>query len=141
MKILFVEDQLAFANMIVNSLEGLPIYHVESLSEAKEWLRKNRADLILIDLGLTDSQGLDTLRAFKDCRAPKVVISGRYDIVSKAYESGANDYIVKTTPLPDLLDRIMFNVEKARPRKRFSDSTFIQIKACFEAARPELTYA
>lgn len=142
MKILLVEDQLAFANILVRSLDGLNIHHVETIAAAREWLNKNRADLILLDLGLSDSQGLDTLRAIKDVKVPKVVISGRYDITAEAHELGATDYVVKTTMLSDIVDRIMFNVSKIKPRKRLSEKVFGEIKMCFERerfARLELT--
>lgn len=135
MKILLVEDQLAFANMLARLLEGLDIHHVETMAEAREWLSDNRADLILLDLGLSDSQGLGTLRALKDIKTPKVVISGRFDISSEAYHEGAIDYIPKTTQVGEIVERVMFNVAKVRPRKRFSDNVFSEIRACFEQSR------
>lgn len=144
MRILMIEDQPHFSGLVRNMLEGVDIDVAETMAEAKNLLRENRYDLILVDLGLPDSDGVGTLRALKDRKTPKVVLTGRFDLVSEAAELGCADYVYKTMELSDLYERLMFNISKVERvrRPRFSPEVFGQIRACFE--RPverELTYA
>jgi DNA-binding response OmpR family regulator len=145
MKILMIEDQPAFSQMMVHLMEGLDIEVVDTLGAAIERLEAQRYDLLMVDLGLPDSQGIGTIRALRKWKTPKVVISGRFDISEEvAKEPGVIDYVAKTTPLGELSERIMFNVAKVRPRKRFTDNVFHELRACFERDRAwvgELTTA
>lgn len=145
MKILMIEDQRFFADMVVHSLEGLNIEVVENLAGAKAKLSRGGYNLVLVDLSLPDSQGIGTLRELAQYKVPKVVLTARFDISGEVAQYGVCDYIVKQEEGPvGIYERIMFNVakiEKAK-RPRFSAETFSQIRACFE--RPvelELTTA
>ena len=130
-----IEDQVCFSDLIITVLEGLDIEAVESLKEAKEKLDIQRYDMLLIDLNLPDSQGLDTLRRLSHYKIPKVVLTGQFDLSEEA-SSMCEDYLIKSD-ISTIYERIMFNVAKIRKAKRprFSNETFEQIKACFEGSR------
>lgn len=134
MKILMIEDQRHFAEMIVHGLEGLDIEVVESLGDAQKRLNEERYDLVFVDLGLPDSQGMETLRALRGYKIPKVVLTGRFDIAQEAaQEPFVQDFVVKTEFI-GLYERLLFNVAKVRKTKkpRFEAQVFEQIRACFE---------
>lgn len=140
-KILMIEDQSHFAEMVVHLLEGLDIDVVGTLNAAKERLATKRYGLVLVDLGLPDSQGLDTLRALKGFKVPMVVLTARFDLSEGASTCGAIDYVVKTTEMSDLYERLMFNVSKVRkPKLRFAPDVFSKLQECLQSSAPaELT--
>ncbi len=71
----------------------------ECLSSALETLREKKFDLVLLDLGLPDSQGLETFQKLHQAypETPVVVLSGLMDerLALEAVQSGAQDYLVK----------------------------------------------
>ena len=85
-RVLLVEDNLGDARLLYEGLEeALPgqfqMTHVRRLSEALEFLWKEPCDVVLLDLGLPDSHGIDTLiltRA-QAPSAPIVVLTGFQD--------------------------------------------------------------
>ncbi len=103
MKILIVEDHSGFAYLIKQYLklnfnpEELFVTHAESLKEGLEQLKGH--DVVLLDLGLPDSQGIDTLKSFIDYDpfTPVVVLTGLDDdnIAREALQKGAQDYLIK----------------------------------------------
>ena len=65
-RVLLVEDNLGDARLLYEGMEeALPgqfqMTHVRQLSEALEYLWKEPCDVVLLDLGLPDSHGIDTL--------------------------------------------------------------------------------
>jgi two-component system sensor kinase FixL len=80
-----------------------------SLSEANELLSRNKYDIILLDLGLPDSQGIETVRNIHKFipNTPIVVLTGLddEDIGLKAIKTGAEDYMTKGKSLEYVLVR------------------------------------
>lgn len=72
---------------------------VECMLEAEKYLAKSVVDVILLDLGLPDAQGLGAIRRAHAAapRIPLVVITGRDDesLALEALQEGAQDYLVK----------------------------------------------
>ena len=72
---------------------------VESMSEAEKYLAKHSVDIILLDLGLPDSQGLEAIRRAQVAapRVPLVVLTGLDDeaLAAQALREGAQDYLIK----------------------------------------------
>ena len=70
----------------------------------------NQPDLVILDLGLPDMQGLELLRQIRSAREdlPIVVLSSRGDEVTKveALDLGADDYVTKPFGMEELLARI-----------------------------------
>jgi len=104
-KVLLVEDSPSDADLIMEGLEDagighFDITHVDNLADAQKKLESDDAvDSVLLDLGLPDSQGLDTLRkVLKYSRdIPVIVLTGLNDdeIGREAMQIGADDYLVK----------------------------------------------
>ena len=104
LQVLVVEDNPADADLARETLPetGLVSFGVEfapRLSDAIERLKRGGLDLIIVDLGLPDSQGLETFRRIRDA-APHVatiVLTGNDDLEQAitAVRDGAQDYLVK----------------------------------------------
>lgn len=138
MIILLVEDDTYFSQYITYELKGVQVLVAGTLAVAKDILKAAVPALMVIDLGLPDSRGLATLEAFKSFVGPKIVITATCkDLVNECAALGAVDYIRKDCDMEGVVARIQFNIEKHRPRERFSESVFSQIQACLASA-PQL---
>jgi DNA-binding NarL/FixJ family response regulator len=101
--VLAVEDSAADFNLLRLSLsESSQCYQLDCakrLSDGLSKLGKQRADVVLLDLNLPDSQGRDTIRKIMQHapHVPVLVLSGSDDdwIALEAVRYGAQDYIVK----------------------------------------------
>ena len=116
LRILYVEDNPSDAELLIEGLraEGAHtafIVHVSRLSEAQAALRRERFDVVLLDLGLPDSDGLDTLRSLLEDapNRPVVVLTGLddEDVGAAAMREGAQDYLVKGHASRNPLTRTM----------------------------------
>ncbi len=78
---------------------AVELTHVEQLGQALAILAKEPFDLVLVDLSLPDSQGLDTVLQMLETRPslPVIVMSGLEDqsLAVEAVKAGAQDYLVK----------------------------------------------
>lgn len=150
LKILLVEDNPVDVLRVQDALRSekngsFSISSVESLAEAKEILEKEEFHLILLDLGLPDSQGLDTFCGMRDVApdVPIVVLSGLDDegIAVEAMSQGGQDYLSKESwdsrtivrSLNYAVERhkILRNWQQAERSARESESRF---KAVFEGS-------
>ena len=129
-KILLVEDDPDDVWVMRNLLsdrwdEPYDMVQVELLSTAVERCEEDRFDVILLDLSLPDSAGLETfftMHAHAD-DVPIVVLSGQSDetVAVKAVQAGAEDYIVKGQINDRMLVRsIRYAIERSR-RHRAED--------------------
>jgi len=114
-RLLLVEDQDADALYLETLLDERPpspkMVRARRLGAALELLDDLVVDLVLLDLNLPDSRGLETLHRLRR-RAPDlavVVLSGQSDVAlaAEAVESGAQDYLVKGRFDAELLDRAL----------------------------------
>jgi len=115
-EVLLVEDNLGDAGLLYAGLEeAVPgqfeMTHVRRLSEALEYLWEETCDVVLLDLGLPDSHGLDTLVVMRAQApgVPIVVLTGFQDeaLAVEALKGGAQDYLVKGQVDGKLLGRTM----------------------------------
>jgi len=104
LQILLIEDNPGDADLIVELLprDGPVVFeinNVDRLSKALECVSKGRFDLVLLDLGLPDSDGLETLRAIRThfARLAIVVLTGNNDeqLGLASIQEGAQDYLIK----------------------------------------------
>ena len=111
LKVLIVDDEPPIRKLLRMGL-GTQGYHIIDAPNAKTALELMAAepDLVILDLGLPDMQGLDLLRQIRQLRAdvPIVVLSSRGDEVAKveALDLGADDYVTKPFGMDELLARI-----------------------------------
>ncbi|MEU4654089.1 response regulator transcription factor [Streptomyces sp. NPDC023723] len=109
MRVLLIEDDERLADALTTALveRGHP---VERVSRADEGLRrKDRADFVLLDLGLPDMDGLDMLRQLRRVSAvPVIVLTARGDerTVLQGLSQGADDYLTKPFRIKELLARM-----------------------------------
>ena len=125
--ILLVEDDpddvWVMRNLLGDRWDGpFKLTHVELLSAGLERLREFPFDIILLDLSLPDSQGLETFFTMHAHAAdvPIVVLSGYNDesTAVKAVQAGAQDYLVKGQVDDNLLVRsIRYAIERTRRHK------------------------
>ena len=110
--VLVIEDEHAISNFICRALSAND-YKPLAAASGKEGLSlffSHGPDLVLLDLGLPDMDGLDVLSQLRDLprEIPVIIISAR-DRESekvKALDMGADDYVVKPFGVSELLARI-----------------------------------
>ncbi|HEV2749162.1 MAG TPA: response regulator [Gemmatimonadales bacterium] len=122
--VLLVEDNPGDARLILELLgevqaQVFDLERVDRLEDALARLGRAGVDVVLLDLGLPDSQGLDTfVRARRGApNEPIVVISGLDDerLALEAVRSGAQDYLVKGRIEGQLLARVLlYAIERKR---------------------------
>jgi diguanylate cyclase (GGDEF)-like protein/PAS domain S-box-containing protein len=102
--LLLVEDNAGDAHLLREMLNepdshDTTLTHVKRLSEAEQYLAGHPVDIVLLDLGLPDAQGLAALRRTRAAapRVPVVVLTGLDDqeLSAKALRKGAQDYLIK----------------------------------------------
>ena len=117
--ILLIEDERTISNFICRALNAND-YKALSASSGREGISlffSHQPDLILLDLGLPDMDGLEVLEQLSGLpqEVPVIIISAR-DRESekvKALDMGADDYIVKPFGVPELLARIRTTLRRA----------------------------
>ena len=123
--ILLIEDNPADVRLIQKMLSDgaasprFDLTYLEALSEAKAYLETQQPDLILLDLHLSDADGLDAIASVltQYPQTPVVILSGLGDeaLALKAVQMGAQDYLPKRMLNRDLLVRtIRHAVERHR---------------------------
>jgi two-component system KDP operon response regulator KdpE len=108
---LIVEDDKKMIRVFVTSLEteGYRVFEASSGQRAIEEVRTRNPDVILLDLGLPDVDGLSLVPQLRShTTAPIIVVSAREQEADKvkALDAGANDYLTKPFSVPELLARI-----------------------------------
>lgn len=109
--ILLIEDEKTIVNFMSSSLSSND-YRVISCETGKESLKlmaSHCPDLVLLDLGLPDIDGLEVLKKFRTwSEIPVIVVSARDSEMEKvrALDYGADDYITKPFGTSELLARI-----------------------------------
>lgn len=129
LRVLLVEDNPGDARLIREFLSEaydlrFEMTVVERLSEALELVQRQPFDVILLDLSLPDSQGLDTFHTLyaQVPEVPIVVLTGLADetVAVRAVEAGSEDYLVKGRLDSELLARAiryaLIRHEKLRER-------------------------
>jgi two-component system, OmpR family, KDP operon response regulator KdpE len=109
--VLVIEDDDETRRVVVREL-GLRGFVVEEAPDGRTALRRweaRRPDLVLLDLGLPDMDGLQVIRRIrKEASTPIVILSGRYEEREKveALERGADDYVTKPFGVDELNARL-----------------------------------
>ena len=114
-QVLLIDDEQSSCAAVAALLrrEGVEVACAPSALEALSHLRQSQPDLVVLDLGMPRTDGLDLLDAlmdeprFEDLRV--VVFSGRCDpdTVARAKELGARDFIEKGSAWDDVRNRIL----------------------------------
>jgi PAS domain S-box-containing protein len=121
-RVLLVEDNLADARLVEILLSEVEtprfgITHVERLDEAIKHLSEAEFEIILLDLSLPDSSGLETVSRTRAAapHTPMIVLTGRDDeeVALRALQSGVEDYLVKGRGSGDTIARVIrYSIER-----------------------------
>lgn len=122
-RILLIEDDAQMRRFLRVTLQGHG-YRFEEAAAAAAGLEAARAstpDLILLDLGLPDIDGVEVARRLRLwCHAPIIVLSarGQEDDKIKALDAGADDYLTKPFGSGELLARIRVALRNSALQRR-----------------------
>ncbi len=113
-RVLIIEDEVDYLNIASQILEKEDFSVVTAVTGAEglKELEKEVPDLVLLDIGLPDTSGLDILKRLrgeeKTSKIPVVLFTIRSELnqVAKALECGANDYILKPFDVVEFGKRI-----------------------------------
>ncbi len=128
--ILIVEDDKYIIHFLSISLkeENYGLWVAKTVKEAVSLFYANRPDLVILDLGLPDGDGMEVIESIREAAdTPVIVVSARQDEDEKirALDAGADDYVTKPFYMGELQARI-----RAALRKR---ENYAQDKpTCFE---------
>ena len=119
--ILIVEDDKYIIHFISMSLkeENYTFWTAKSVKEALSLFYANRPDLVILDLGLPDGDGLDVVRSIREIAStPIIVVSARQEEPEKIrlLDAGADDYVTKPFYMGELLARIRAALRKRENR-------------------------
>ncbi len=110
--ILIVDDEVAIRRFLRTSLssQGFQLLEAENGKDALDQLRRNRVDLVILDLGLPDMDGAEIIGRLRQSGSavPILVLSSRTDEQGKvnALDMGADDYVTKPFGMDELLARV-----------------------------------
>jgi DNA-binding response OmpR family regulator len=112
MRLLLVEDNERFAVLLKRGLvaAGFVVDVLPTAEDAAAALRASRFDVVVLDLGLPDADGLDVLGAMRRRQdaTPVLILTARGSLEDRVVglQSGADDYLVKPFALEELVARL-----------------------------------
>ncbi|KGB00120.1 KDP operon transcriptional regulatory protein kdpE [Enterobacteriaceae bacterium ATCC 29904] len=132
--VLIIEDELAISRFLRTALEadGLRVYEAGTLQRGLLEAATRKPDLVILDLGLPDGDGLDFIRDVRHwSQMPIIVLSARVEEDDKiaALDAGADDYLSKPFGIGELQARLRVALRRhgstasPDPVYRFSDIT------------------
>jgi len=116
-----VEDEKRIADFVSRGLEsaGYAVDVAGDGSTASEMVHATEYDLIILDLGLPDMDGLTVLRKIRNRKgsSPVLILSARdaVDDLVRGLEGGADDYLVKPFAFVELLARVRVLLRRGQP--------------------------
>lgn len=111
LRVLVVEDDREIRTVMQSALalEGYTVQTAVTLAEAEALLQHSAPDVIVLDLGLPDGEGLELVQAVRrHASVPIVVVSARHQEAQKIalLDAGADDYLTKPFGVAELLARM-----------------------------------
>ena len=118
-KILIIEDEDNINNLLKALFEtsGYQVISAKLCETGRMIFSSHRPDLVVLDLGLPDADGMTFLKSIrKDSLTPVIVLSARADERDKvdALDAGANDYVTKPFSSAELVARVRSALRNSR---------------------------
>lgn len=120
--ILLIKRYLATYSML-----DITVFAVSSMQDAKNFPTASSIDIVLLDLSLPDSIGLETFLQIKESynKVPIVILTGLDDILVSisCLREGAQDFVVKDDNIGKVLGRsLLYSLERYNNRRQFEDT-------------------
>jgi len=117
MNLLLVEDDAIIASGLVYTFEkeGFFVSYAKDIASALDFIQKKQYDLAVLDVGLPDGTGFELVASLKSAGTSVIFLTAVDDEgnIVRAFEGGAEDYVIKPFRLGELMARI-----KAALRRR-----------------------
>ena len=122
---LIIDDEVQIRRLLRLVLEGenYKVHEAETGQLGLMEIATRKPDVVLLDLGLPDLDGLQVLKRLREwSEVPVIVLTVRDDVYEKVavLDAGADDYITKPFSTPELLARIRAAQRKTRPSEEVS---------------------
>ncbi|WP_250508823.1 two-component system response regulator KdpE [Caballeronia sp. GACF4] len=133
--VVLIEDEKQIRRFVRVSLEaeGMTVHEAETGQQGLIEAATRKPDLVIVDLGLPDTDGLDVIRELRGwTELPVIVLSARTQEAEKvaALDAGADDYLTKPFGVSELMARIRAHLRRRNqaagnetPAVRFGDVT------------------
>ncbi len=133
-RILIVEDDAAIRRFVRQALEaeGHQVFETDSVKRGLIEAGTRKPDLLILDLGLPDGDGVDLVRDLRGWSSlPVIVLSARTGEPDKieALDAGADDYLVKPFSVGELLARVRAGLRR-RDRAGVQATSLVTFGAC-----------
>jgi two-component system KDP operon response regulator KdpE len=111
LRVLIIDDEVAILRFLRVALkaQGFTVFEAATGQDALYTITKERPDLIILDLGLPDMDGIEVTRKLREwSKVPVIILSVREQEGEKiaALDAGADDYLTKPFGVGELLARI-----------------------------------
>ena len=128
---LLVEDDQSIADSVTASLTtaGMAVEHVATGKASIDYFVDDICDVVLMDLGLPDMDGLDAAKKIRETSSvPIIIVSARGDELDRilGLELGADDYVVKPFSQRELLARIRAVTRRASDHVATKDVSLLK---------------
>ncbi len=123
--VILIEDEVQIRRFVRAALEaeGWQVHEADTAKRGLADAGTRKPDLLIVDLGLPDGDGIDLIRDVRSwSNVPVIVLSARTNETDKiaALDAGADDYLAKPFGLGELMARVRANLR--RPRTVSSDT-------------------
>jgi two-component system KDP operon response regulator KdpE len=142
--VLIVDDEPPIRRLLHTSLatQGFDVTEVATGAEALDAVRRHRPDVVVLDLGLPDIDGIEVIRRLRagGNRVPIVVLSSRGGEKGKveALDLGADDYVTKPFGMAELVARIRTAL-RHRVQEQGSEPVFVAGALTVDLTRRRVT--
>ena len=144
--ILIVEDDKYITHFLSISLkeEDYGLWTAKTVKEAVSLFYANRPDLVILDLGLPDGDGMEVIESIREIAdTPIIIVSARLDEDEKirALDAGADDYVTKPFYMGELQARIRAALRKKENYTPDKSSCFEQGDLAVDFEKRQVTVA